>query len=90
MGFRADMPPSPLPITAPLNVPQALAQALNLHKKGRVADAERLYASILTARPDHVDALQYLALIRYDQGRFPEALQLTANAMRVRTPSPRS
>jgi protein O-GlcNAc transferase len=88
MGFRADMPPSPLPTTAPLNVPQTLAQALALHKQGRVAEAERLYAAILAARPDHVDALQYLSLIRYDQGQFAEALQLTASAMRARAPSP--
>ena len=37
------MPPSLLPSAASLNVPQTLAQAIALHKQGRLAEAERLY-----------------------------------------------
>jgi len=33
------MPSSPLQKSAPLNVPQALAQALDLHKQGKLAEA---------------------------------------------------
>ena len=62
------MPPSPQPnankpLNTPLNVPQALAQALDLHRAGRLSDAERLYAAILAARPDHFDALQMMGLV---------------------------
>ena len=39
-----------------------------MHKQGRLVDAERLYMSVLAARPDNIDALQYLSLIRYDKG----------------------
>ena len=82
------MPPSPLQKSAPLNVPQTLAQGVELHKQGRLADAERLYMSVLAARPDNIDAVQYLSLIRYDKGQYAEALQLTAKAMQMRAPSP--
>ena len=82
------MPPSPLQKSAPLNVPQTLAQGLELHKQGRLADAERLYIAVLAARPDNIDALQYLSIIRYDKGQYAEALQLTAKAMQMRAPSP--
>jgi protein O-GlcNAc transferase len=87
-GSRADMPSLPLQKSAPLNVPQALAQALDLHKQGKLAEAERIYVAVLAARPENVDALQYLSLIRYANGQFAEALQLTATVMRLRAPSP--
>ena len=72
----------------PLNVPLALAQALELHKAGRLNDAENLYAAILAARPDHFDALQMLGLVKLARGRPAEALQFMAAAMRARKPSP--
>jgi tetratricopeptide (TPR) repeat protein len=70
------------------NVPQALAQAVELHRQGRLADAERLYASILAVRPDQFDALHHLGIIKLAQGQPGEALQLFATAMRSKAPSP--
>ncbi len=70
------------------NVPQALAQALDLHKAGRLAEAEKLYTAILSVRPDHFDALQMLGLVKLARGQPSEALQFTAAAMRARKPSP--
>ena len=72
----------------PLNVPQALAQALELHRAGRLAEAEPLYAAILAVRPDHFDALQMLGLIKLARGQPAEALHLMSAAMRARKPSP--
>lgn len=86
--YLSPMPPSPLPTAKPLNVPQALAQALELHRKGRLAEADTLYSSILAVRPDHFDALQMLGLVKLARGQPAEALQLTAAAMRARKPSP--
>ena len=40
------------PNATQLNVPGALAQARELHRQGRLADAERLYAAILAVKPD--------------------------------------
>lgn len=82
------MPPSTVSNAKPLNVPQTLAQALALHQKGRVAEAERLYAAILAVRPDQFDALHLLGVIRLGQGQPAEALRLIAEAMRAKAPSP--
>jgi predicted O-linked N-acetylglucosamine transferase (SPINDLY family) len=82
------MPPSPLLNATPLNVPQALAQALELHRQGRLAEAEPLYSAILAVRPDHFDALQMLGLIKLARGQPAEALDLVSAAMRARKPSP--
>ncbi len=85
------MPPSLLPTASsakPLNIPQTHAQALELHKAGRLAEAERLYAAILAVRPDHFDALHLLSLIRMAQGQLAEALRLIGEAMRARAPTP--
>lgn len=82
------MPLAPQFISKTFNVPQALAQALDLHKAGRLAEAEKLYAAILAVRPDHFDALQMLGLVKLACGQPAEALQFTAAAMRARKPSP--
>lgn len=74
----------PLPRTASLNVPQALAQALQLHERGQLAEAEKLYAAILSARPDHFDALQMMGLVKLAKGQASEALHLMGAAMRAR------
>jgi protein O-GlcNAc transferase len=81
------MPP-PLPKAQSSDVAQALAQALQFHHQGRLPDAERLYAEILRIRPDHVDALQMMGLIKLAKGEPAEALQLVSAAMRGRKPSP--
>jgi protein O-GlcNAc transferase len=82
------MSPALQPNAKPLNVPQTLAQAVELHRRGNLAEAERLYAAILAVKPDQFDALQYLGLIKFSQGKFGEALQLFAGAMRAKPPSP--
>ena len=82
------MPQSPLSNAGSLNIPQTFAQALALHEQKRLAEAERLYTAILAARPDHFDALQMLGLIKLANGQAVEALNLMAQAMRARTPSP--
>jgi protein O-GlcNAc transferase len=82
------MPPALLANTKPLNVPHALAQALELHRQGNLAGAEQLYAAVLAVRPDNFDALHLLGVIKLTQGRLGEALQLIAGAMRAKKPSP--
>jgi predicted O-linked N-acetylglucosamine transferase (SPINDLY family) len=74
----------PLSKGASLNVPQALAQALQLHERGQIAEAEKLYAAILAARPDHFDALQMMGLVKLAKGQAAEALHLMSAAMRAR------
>jgi predicted O-linked N-acetylglucosamine transferase (SPINDLY family) len=73
---------------APFNLPQALAQALAFHGQGKLGEAERLYAQILAVRPDHVDALQMMGLVKLAKGDPAEALRLVSAAMGARKPSP--
>jgi len=80
--------PQPLAKSAAFNLPQALAQALALHGQGKLGEAERLYAEILAVRPNHIDALQMMGLIKLAKGEPAKALQLVLAAMRERSPSP--
>lgn len=77
------------PKAGPFNVAQAFAQALQFHERGQFAQAEPLYAQVLAARPDHVDALQMMALVKLAKGQPAEALNLVSAAMRARAPSPK-
>ena len=67
---------------------QALTQAVELHRKGDLAEAERLYLRVLAARSDHFDALQMLGLVRYQQKRLPEALSLLDAAVQAKPDFP--
>ncbi len=80
--------PLPQQKPPPLNVPQAFAQGLALHHQGRLAEAEPFYAAVLAARPDHIDALQMMGLVKLAAGQPAEALRLVSAAMGVRKPSP--
>jgi predicted O-linked N-acetylglucosamine transferase (SPINDLY family) len=82
------MTPGPVPKPAPFKVPQVFAQALELHKQGRLTVAEQLYSEVLAHRPDHFDALQMLSVIKLAKGQPAEALRLISEAMRMRKPSP--
>jgi tetratricopeptide (TPR) repeat protein len=63
---------------------QLFNQASGLHRKGDLAQAERLYVELLGAQPDHFDALQMLSVLRYQQKRLPEALSLLDAALRAK------
>jgi len=64
-----------LPQSAPLNLPQTLAQGLALHKQGK---PQRSSAALRPGSrgPGRITskALQYLALIRYDQAQYGRGL----------------
>ena len=74
----------PLLQRKPFNVANAMQQALECHHGGRLAEAEGLYTAVLAARPDNVDALQMLGLIKVGRGELVTALQLVTAAMRLR------
>ena len=78
-----------LPKAGSFNVAQTFAQALRLHDQERLQEAEPLYAQVLLARPDHVDALHMMGVIKLAKGQPAEALQFIAAAMQVREPSRR-
>ena len=51
----------------------AFREALALHGQGRLEDAERLYAAVLAAAPEHAGAHLYLGVLAAMRGRFAEA-----------------
>jgi predicted O-linked N-acetylglucosamine transferase (SPINDLY family) len=72
----------------PIEVPRIFAQALELHHRGRIVEAEPLYAAVLAARPDHFDALQMLGVVKLARGEPAAALRLISAAMQQRPNSP--
>jgi protein O-GlcNAc transferase len=73
------MPPPPQ--FEPNALAQLLADAVGSHSNGQLAAAEQSYRRILDAQPDHCEALHFLGILRFQQGRHGEALDLMAAAL---------
>ena len=69
--------------SVPFNLTQALGEAVALHRRGQLPEAERIYARVLKAAPDHFDALNLLGAVKIQQGQFGEALRLFSAAIKV-------
>jgi tetratricopeptide (TPR) repeat protein len=52
-----------------------LAEALALHRTGRLADAEKIYRRILAAQPNDFDCLHLLGVIAYQCGQHADAVR---------------
>jgi tetratricopeptide (TPR) repeat protein len=57
--------------------------ALQHHRQGRLAEAERFYAAVLAKQPNDVDANHFLGALRLQQGRNDEAIRLIGAALKV-------
>jgi tetratricopeptide (TPR) repeat protein len=68
---------------APFDIAQSLNEALALHRQGRLRDAEKIYARVLKAAPDHFDALNLLGTVKAQLGRVGDAHRLLAAAVKV-------
>ena len=66
-----------------LDPSQAFDEAADLQRKGDLAGAERVYLQLLRAQPDHFGALQMLGFLRYQQGRYTDALWSMAAAVKA-------
>jgi predicted TPR repeat methyltransferase len=65
------------------NPSRLLKQAADLHRKGNLAAAERLYSQILKIRPDQFDARHLLGILQHQQGRYMEALSSISAALKT-------
>ena len=74
--------------STPFNLGQAFNEALALHRQGRLRDAEKIYARVLKAAPDHFDALNLLGTVKMQLGRIGEAHRLFTAALKIRTDVP--
>jgi aspartate beta-hydroxylase len=59
------------------------AEAQQLLRQGRVAEAERAFLQILDASPDDVEALNVAALIALRNGKLSRALELLGRALKA-------
>jgi len=62
---------------------QILQKAINLHKKGRLAEAQALYEGILKVEPRHSYALNLLGLIAYQIKDYQRAVDLIGEAIEI-------
>src|SRR5690606_36871525 len=62
-------------------VQQAFAVALESHRGGRLAEAERGYRHVLARCPDHSDALHFLGVIALQTDHLEPALALIERAI---------
>jgi tetratricopeptide (TPR) repeat protein len=69
--------------SVPFNLGQTFAEAVALHRQGQLREAERIYARVLKAAPDHFDALNLLGAVKIQQGQFGEAQRLFTAAIKV-------
>ncbi len=60
---------------------QTIDQGFQLHRQGRLAEAEKLYTAVLSSHPSQFDALHLLGLLRHQQNRPAEAVQLLKRAL---------
>ncbi|MGA3067509.1 MAG: tetratricopeptide repeat protein [Tepidisphaeraceae bacterium] len=67
---------------------QTFDEAVRLHQSGKLQDAERLYRQILTRKPNHSGATQYLAMIASQTGRHDLALELLRRAIALNPTDP--
>ncbi len=74
----------------PFNIGQALNDAVTLHRQGRLRDAEKLYARVLKAAPDHFDALNLLGTVKAQLGRAGEAHRLFSAAIKINPQVPQA
>lgn len=57
-------------------VADAVQRGIALLRSGRLDEAQRFFLAVLQAFPAHVDARHFLGMLRFQQGRVQEALQL--------------
>jgi protein O-GlcNAc transferase len=69
---------------------QLLVDALIAHRKGRLGDAKRLYASVLSVDPNNAAAIGNLAIIAAQEGDLPGAERLIRREIELRPEYPAS
>src|ERR1039458_9980087 len=70
------------------NLQQAMQEAVALHQQGRLREADKLYARVLKAAPEHFDALHLLGLAKAQGGQMGEAFRLMSAALKINPKAP--
>ena len=64
------------------------AKALDVHRQGRIGDAEGLYRDVLEAEPRHAGALQHLGILAQQRGDIVESVELFGQAAAITPADP--
>ncbi len=62
-------------------ISKLLKAGVELHRSGRLTEAEAYYRRVLAARPDHADGLHLLGLVAHQSKRSDEAVDLINQAV---------
>ena len=60
-----------------------LSRAMELHRSGKLDEAELLYQEMLSARPDDADVLHLLGLVALQRGQIEPAIRSISAAIRA-------
>jgi len=60
-----------------------IQSAMDLHRQGRLQEAENHYRSVLAASPGRFEALHLFGILKLQQGQLAEALALITNAVEI-------
>jgi tetratricopeptide (TPR) repeat protein len=76
--------------SAPFDLGRLFNEALDLHRQGRLREAEKIYTRVLKAAPDHFDALNLLGTVKAQLGRMGEAHRLLTAAIKINPQVPQA
>ena len=65
-----------------------LQQAWDLHRQGRLDEAEFRYRDVIAAMPDNADALHFLGVLEAQRGRFEAAADLIGRSVAIAPGNP--
>jgi tetratricopeptide (TPR) repeat protein/SAM-dependent methyltransferase len=71
------------PPSVPAGVEAMFSAALDHHRNGRLAEAERLYGEVLAQEPRHAPALHFLGILAHQGGNSAAAVELINRAIAV-------
>ncbi|HUB24703.1 MAG TPA: tetratricopeptide repeat protein [Tepidisphaeraceae bacterium] len=66
-----------------MTVQEALNLAIRHHNAGQIAEAQNIYAQILTAQPNHADAMHLMGAARMQRGSPAEAVDWIRGAIAI-------
>ncbi|MCG8635092.1 MAG: tetratricopeptide repeat-containing glycosyltransferase family protein [Desulfobacterales bacterium] len=71
-----------------MKVEQLLQKGIELHTSGQLAEAEKIYRSILGAHPDHPDAIHFMGVLAYNVGKNDIAVDYLEKAISLNPGNP--
>jgi len=75
--------PTPVVTVTLQNLHESMRAGVELHHAHKFREAARIYRDVLKLSPDHVDALNSLAMIEHHAGRLDRALALQQRAIQL-------